>query len=57
LGRKVVEFVSRQESVEKLLREILGSNAGPIRPFEALVREKIARGVPVETELVSVRVR
>lgn len=53
----VVEFVSLQESVEKLLREILGSHAGPIRPFEALVREKIAGGVPVETELVSVRVR
>ena len=53
----VGEFVCRQESVEKLLREILGSSPGPIRPFEALVRVKIARGVPVETELVSVRVR
>ncbi len=65
----VVEFVCRQESVEKLLRAIpgsgggsgTGSNSGPgagtIRPFEALVRVKIARGVPVESELVSVRVR
>jgi len=53
----VVEFVCRQESVEKLLHEIPGSSSGPIRPFEALVRVKIARGVPVETELVSVRVR
>jgi len=52
----VVEFVCRQESVEKLMHEIPGSSAG-IRPFEALVRVKIARGVPVETELVSVRVR
>ncbi len=52
-----VEFVCRQESVEKLLHEIPGSGTGPIRPFEALVRVKIARGVPVGTELVSVRVR
>jgi len=52
-----VEFVCRQDSVEKLLHEIPGSGAGPIRPFEALVRVKIARGVPVGTELVTVRAR
>jgi hypothetical protein len=52
-----VEFVCRQDSVEKLLHEIPGSSAGPIKPFEALVRVKIARGVPVETELVAVRAR
>jgi len=52
-----VEFVCRQESVEKLLHEIPGSSAGPTRPFEALVRVKIARGVPVGTELVAVRAR
>jgi len=52
-----VEFVCRQESVEKLLREIPASGAGPTKSFEALVRVKVARGVPVETELVSVRVR
>jgi hypothetical protein len=52
-----VEFVCRQESVEKLLRAIPDSSAGPIKPFEALVRVKIARGVPVGTELVAVRTR
>jgi hypothetical protein len=52
-----VEFVCRQESVEKLLHEIPSPGAGPIKPFEALVRVKIARGVPVGTELVSVRGR
>jgi hypothetical protein len=52
-----VEFVCRQDSVEKLLHEMHGSSTGPIRPFEALVRVKIARGVPVETQLVSVRAR
>src|SRR5580658_2215299 len=52
-----VEFVCRPESVETLLHEIPGAGSGPIRPFEALVRVKIARGVPVGTELISVRAR
>jgi hypothetical protein len=57
-----VEFVCRQDSVEKLLRAIPGSSSGTIkpfeaRPFEALVRVKIARGVPVESELIAVRAR
>jgi hypothetical protein len=52
-----VEFVCRQDSLEKLLREIPGSGSGPIRSFEALIRVKIARGVPVETELVASRTR
>jgi hypothetical protein len=52
-----VEFVCRQASVERLMREIPGSNASSVRPFEALVRVKIARGVPVESELVAVRAR
>jgi len=52
-----VEFVCRQDSVEKLLRVIPGASSGTIKPFEALVRVKIARGVPVESELVAVRGR
>ncbi len=52
-----VEFACRQESVEKLLREIPGASAGQTKPFEALVRVKIARGVPVGSELVAIRAR
>ena len=52
-----VEFVCRPESVKKLLNSIPGSESGSITPFEALVKVKIARGVPVESELVSVRPR
>jgi len=51
-----VEFVSRPDSVEKLLQEMPGSADG-MKPFEALVRVKIARGVPLETELVALRPR
>ncbi len=53
-----VEFACRPETVEKLLREIPGSGTEQgIRPFEALVRVNIARGVPVGAELISVRPR
>jgi hypothetical protein len=51
-----VEFVSQPDSVEKLLENIPGS-AKEMQPFEALLRVKIARGVPVETELVSLHLR
>ncbi|MGA2005592.1 MAG: helix-turn-helix domain-containing protein [Terriglobales bacterium] len=51
-----VEFVCRPDAVEKLLQEMPGSNS-EMKPFEALVRVKIARGVPLETELVAVRAR
>lgn len=51
-----VEFVCRPDSVQKLMREIPGSTPAT-KPFEALVRVKIARGVPLDTELVAVRSR
>jgi hypothetical protein len=51
-----VEFVCRPDSVQKLMHDIPGSTAA-MKPFEALVRVKIARGVPVDTELVAVRPR
>ncbi|MGA8764754.1 MAG: hypothetical protein WB562_17935 [Candidatus Sulfotelmatobacter sp.] len=52
-----VEFVSRQNSVGDLLSRLSVTKVGDLKPFEALLRVKIARGVPVETELVAVRKR
>jgi hypothetical protein len=51
-----VDFVCRPDSVEKLMQELPGAKS-EMKPFEALVRVKIARGVPLETELVAVRPR
>jgi hypothetical protein len=51
-----VEFVSRPDSVEKLLEKMPGS-ANEMKPFEALLHVKVARGVPVDTELVALRSR
>jgi hypothetical protein len=52
-----VEYVCRQNSVEELLLRLSVSKSGELNPFEALLRIKIKRGVPVETELVALRKR
>jgi hypothetical protein len=52
-----VEFVSRQNSVADLLARLSVKKTDDLEPFEALLRVKIARGVPVETELIAVRKR
>jgi hypothetical protein len=51
-----VEFASQPESVGKILQQIPGSSS-QMKPFEALVHVKIARGVPIESELVTLRLR
>ncbi len=52
-----VEFVSRRTSVEALLSQLSASSPGDLKPFEAVVRVKIALGVPVGMELAAVRKR
>jgi hypothetical protein len=52
-----VEYVCRQNSVRQLLDRLGVPANGDIKSFEALLHVKIAKGVPVETELVSVRLR
>jgi hypothetical protein len=50
-----VEYVCRQSSVEELLLRLPVSQAGQLKPFEAVLRVKVTRGVPVGTELVALR--
>jgi hypothetical protein len=50
-----VEFVCRQSSVQELLLRLPVSQAGQLKPFEAVIRVKVTRGVPVGTELVALR--
>ncbi len=49
-----VEFVCHDDTLQQLLKN-LGVAKGEVKPFEALVRVKVTRGVPVETQLVSLR--
>jgi len=50
-----VEYVCQQNSLEQLLLRLSVSNSGELKPFEAVIRVKVARGVPVGSELVALR--
>ena len=50
-----VEYVCRQSSVEELLLRLPVSQQGQLKPFEAVIRVKVTRGVPVGSELVALR--
>ena len=50
-----VEYVCRPKSVGELLLRLSVSDSGELKPFEALLRVKITKGVPVATELISLR--
>jgi len=52
-----VEFVCRKDSARELLSRLSVTSARELKPFEALLRVKVSRGVPVESELVAVRRR
>jgi hypothetical protein len=52
-----VEYVCREDSVKDLLQRLRVSKLGELKPFEALLHVKIVHGVPVMTDLVSVRDR
>jgi hypothetical protein len=52
-----VEFVCRRSSVETILSQLSVASPGDLKPFEAVVRVKIAMGVPVGMELAAVRTR
>ncbi len=50
-----VEFVCQQDSLERLLRQLQVPEGGELKPFEAVLRVKVTRGVPVESEIVALR--
>lgn len=52
-----VEYVCREDGLKELLRRLNISKPSDLKPFEALLHVKIVHGVPVMTDLVSVRIR
>lgn len=52
-----VEYVTRNSTVETLLKNISGSASGRVAPFEAVLRVRVSKGVPLESELVAFRAR
>jgi hypothetical protein len=50
-----VEYVCHQDTLEELLSRLNVSQIGGLEPFEAVLRVKVVRGVPVKTDLVALR--
>ena len=50
-----VEYVCQQNSLEDLLPRLQVSGTGELKPFEAVLRVKVTRGVPVESNIVALR--
>src|SRR5262244_393137 len=50
-----VEYVCQRDSLEKLIPRLRTSSDGVIEPFEAVLRVRVRRGVPVESEIVALR--
>jgi hypothetical protein len=48
-----VEYVCHQNSLDELLRALGVSQPAELKPFEAVIRAKVVRGVPVSAELVA----
>jgi hypothetical protein len=53
--QSAVEFVCSEESLAMLLSRLGVSQPEQLKPFEALLRVRVARGVPVGSELIAVR--
>lgn len=49
------EYVCRQGSVQQLLLRLSVSENGDMKPFEAVLHVRVARGVPIATELAALR--
>lgn len=52
-----VEYVCREDSLKGLLERLKVSREDDLKPFEALLHVKIVHGVPVVTDLISIRSR
>jgi hypothetical protein len=53
--QSAVEYVCSEESLAVLLSRLGVSKPDQLKPFEALLRVRVARGVPVGNELLAVR--
>jgi hypothetical protein len=50
-----VEFVTRENYLNELLSKLKVTSPEELTPFEALIRVKVTKGVPVESSLVALR--
>ena len=50
-----VEYVTRENYLATLLQRLNVSSAVELTPFEAVIRVRVAKGVPVESDIVAIR--
>jgi hypothetical protein len=50
------EYVTRESYLDELLKRMNVTRATELKPFEAVIQVKVARGVPVESSLVALRI-
>jgi hypothetical protein len=50
-----VEYVCHEDSLAQLLSRLGVPAGGEVKPFEVVLRVKVARGVPIESEIVAMR--
>ncbi|HST08776.1 MAG TPA: hypothetical protein VLL05_00245 [Terriglobales bacterium] len=50
-----VEYVCHEDSLSRLLARLGVAASAELKPFEVVLRVKVARGVPVESDIVAVR--
>jgi hypothetical protein len=50
-----VEYVCHEESLSQLLTQVGTAPNSDLKPFEVVLRVKVARGVPVESDIVAAR--
>jgi hypothetical protein len=50
-----VEYVTRENYLDELLKSMNVTQPSELKPFEAVIHVKVARGVPVESSLVALR--
>lgn len=51
-----VEYVTRENYLADLLKRMNVGKSSELKPFEAVIQVKVARGVPVESSLVALRI-
>lgn len=49
------EYVCHEDSLTQLLSRLTVPSSGEMKPFEVVLHVKVARGVPVESEIVALR--
>jgi hypothetical protein len=50
-----VEYVCHEDSLSQLLARLGVPPLGEVKPFEVVLQVKVARGVPIASEIVAVR--